>query len=178
MLKVIYCLRDPDTRAVRYIGATKQTLAKRLSVHLALCHRTTTSCARWLRGLLAGGKRPVIERIEGPVDDWQEAERRWIAQYRPIADLLNQTDGGMGCHGCRPADASRAKRSASLKQRYADPVAMAERQELARRAGRSTAGRAAASARMRSIWSDPELSSAMRERMRGAKQRKRDASCS
>jgi len=60
----------------------------------------------------------------------------------------------------------------ALKRYASDPAQMAARRELMLNAARSPQARAAASARMTRIWSDPKLAAEMRERMKGAKARK------
>lgn len=171
-VKTIYLLRDPRDGRVRYVGATSNRLAKRLQLHVILSAKTTTRCAAWIRELTAARMAPSIEEIL-VADDWQTAERAAIAGLRAAgADLLNMADGGMGVSGCRPSDATREKRSATLKARYAnDPAQMAARQELMRNAGRSQASRKAASARMTAIWSNPERAADMRARMKKAREK-------
>jgi hypothetical protein len=176
--KTIYVLRDPETQAIRYVGATTYPyLNSRLKVHVAMCREGTSPCALWVRGLVDRGLSPVIEAVRKTTEDWEAEEREAIVEFRAAGhDLLNVALGGMGCHGVIPNEATRAKRSRTLKDYYANnPEAMAERQELMRRAARSDAARTAASNRMRGIWSDPEKAAGMRERMKGAKARK--ASC-
>lgn len=173
--KTIYVLRDPESKAIRYVGATTYPyLNSRLKVHTAMCGKNSSPCALWIRGLQDRGLKPIIEAVRQTGDDWQADERAAIAEFRAAGhDLLNVALGGMGCHGVIPDEATRAKRSKTLKDYYAnDPVAMEERRELMRRAARSDAARVAASNRMRGIWSDPEKAEAMRARMKGAKARK------
>lgn len=152
-MKRIYRLRDPRDGAVRYVGATSYTLRKRLQMHVTLSVRNTCLSAAWVRELVALRLQPQVELI-AETDDWQAAEQDAIASARAAgAQLLNQTDGGMGVRGCKPSEATRAKRSATLKARYAnDPAQLAARQELARQAARSDAGRRAASERMTAKW--------------------------
>jgi hypothetical protein len=172
--KTIYVLLHPKSHAIRYVGATVSALAKRLALHVAMADKNTSKCAAWVRALRARGLRPVIKAVSLPVVDWEVQERAHVKAYRFAGcRLLNMTEGGMGCHGCRPADKTRVKRSATLKARYADdPAQMKARQELMRKAARSPQARAAASARMTRIWSDPKLAAEMRGRMKSAKARK------
>lgn len=171
--KAIYVLRDPITDEIRYVGATASSLSKRLALHLVLSRKSTTKCAAWVRGLVSDGAKPKIEGVMPSDTDWQILETQAIALLRFAGfSILNSTDGGMGCWGCFPDANTRAKRSKTLKSRYAnDPRQMAIRQELMRNAARSPAARKAASERMRSIWSDPVRSAEMRARMKGAKKR-------
>jgi len=153
-LKELYVLIDPRDGSVRYAGATSyRYLSSRLSVHVKMCHKNTSRCAMWVRELLAAEQRPIIQS-RGRMLDWQQAERDLIASLRAAgADLLNMADGGLGVPGCKPSQETRAKRSATLKARYAkDPQQMAARQALARQAGKSEASRRAASERMTARW--------------------------
>jgi hypothetical protein len=152
--KTIYALFDPRDGRVRYIGATSSKLFRRCATHRAMCRKTKSPVAVWVASLLDAGVRPSIRRVFGPTEEWEQAERDAITAHREAGcELLNVTAGGMGCHGLIPSKETRAKRSATLKARYAnDPQQMAERQELARKAGRSEAARKAASDRMTAKW--------------------------
>lgn len=171
--KTTYCLRHPKSGAIRYVGATTD-LIRRLANHVAQSSYQTHPCAVWVRSLVAQGLRPTIHLLVGPSLDWARYEREYIKLFRAEGKrLLNMTDGGLGMAGCKPGAMTRAKRSRTLKTRYAnDPIQMAARQELARKAARSANGRAAASARMTAIWANPERAAAMRKCMQGAKARK------
>jgi hypothetical protein len=203
-VRVIYALADPCTLAVRYIGVTskppKERLARHISEAMAAPVDSTSHRIRWLRALIKAGNKPtlsVLRTVSGD-DAWQSAERAEIARAKAGgARLVNGTDGGDGTTGrkWRPgaelkkrlADAMRgkkmspescARKSQTLRAKYAnDPAAMTMRRAMAAQAARSKNGRAAASARMTAIWSDPELSYQMRARMRGARARKRALQC-
>ncbi len=94
----IYALYEPNGALPRYIGKADNPVV-RLGNHLkptSVAQHTQKSC--WLRGLLRGGKRPIV-RIVACVcaDEWQAAERRWIAHFRNVgAKLVNGTPGGDG----------------------------------------------------------------------------------
>jgi hypothetical protein len=168
MLKTIYVLRDHDSGAVRYVGATRQPLAKRLSVHVSVCRTVQHACARWIRALIDDGKRPMIEAIAKPTDEWERAERDTIARLRADGcDLLNMTDGGMGMRGHKPSQASNDKRSRSLRAAFSDP---AVRSKMGHRLSREE--REALSQRMREVWRDPMRAAKQREAMRGSKARR------
>jgi hypothetical protein len=106
----IYTLGDPRTSQVRYVGVTFRKKA-RYREHLSRAvtgSKTHRDC--WIRSLIASGVRPLYEVIEsGAGDGWQEAERRWIAHYRPLADLTNSTEGGDGAPGYAPTPELRQK---------------------------------------------------------------------
>jgi len=92
----IYTLADPRSGEVRYVGKTKFSLNARLMGHLNdkhKCHKT-----HWINSLKANGIKPSIEIIEeSNLENWQEAERFWIASLRQIGcRLTNQKEGGEG----------------------------------------------------------------------------------
>lgn len=79
-LSAIYALQDADG-VVRYVGKAIDP-DKRLAEH-ARADTIRTGC------------RPTLVILEW-TDDWETAERRWIAHYRGIgAPLVNVADGGM-----------------------------------------------------------------------------------
>lgn len=60
----IYKMLDPDTKQIRYIGKTTKTIAQRLNGHLHGRESGQSQEMRdWLDGLIAAGKRPVMEQI-------------------------------------------------------------------------------------------------------------------
>ncbi|UEP42750.1 GIY-YIG nuclease family protein [Burkholderia sp. B21-005] len=108
----IYVLRDPRTNAVRYVGKTVQSLARRLNAHIlrSAAKRTHRDC--WISGLTAAGLRPIIECIATAGADWIEREQFWIAHYRATGcDLTNQTDGGEGTPGIEFSESFRRQLS-------------------------------------------------------------------
>lgn len=99
----IYCLRDPLTLDVRYVGRCNIP-RKRLLSHIADANRVETRGEKvmWIRSLLEQGQRPIMEVIELVADGvrWQERECFWIADYRIRgANLTNATYGGEGSTG-------------------------------------------------------------------------------
>jgi len=124
----IYCLRDPRTDAVRYVGKANDPL-HRSRMHPVKaregggCHRAT-----WLRELDRLGLRPILCILEEcERTGWQDRERWWIAHYRALGcDLVNTTDGGDGSEGHRPSQATRAKLSASQTGRQVSPAVRAK----------------------------------------------------
>jgi hypothetical protein len=93
----IYSLCDPRSGAVRYIGKADQP-CKRLRAHVN--ERADRRKNRWINQLKSMGLEPELRILEVvPSDDWETAERHWIAHYRDSgADLTNHTDGGEGLH--------------------------------------------------------------------------------
>lgn len=100
VLKRIYCLVDPRTALLRYVGITTKTLHKRLVEHCKYSRNAAKQAHRdrWIRQLLDANLRPVILLIEETFDN--ERECFWISHYRTAGlNLVNRTDGGEGVHG-------------------------------------------------------------------------------
>ena len=166
-MKTIYALVDPSTKSVRYIGATSQSLAYRLSGHVSDRFRLTNRCSEWIRRLVESGTKPEIKPLLR-AEDWQRAEKMAISLFRKAGkELLNQTEGGFGHAGLKRSEETKRRQSLALQATYANDAKKSERRkELARAAGRSIESRSTASARMRAIWADPERADAMRAAMR------------
>lgn len=95
----IYGLIDPFTFKVRYIGKTIN-LKQRLSTQLN--EQSNTYRCHWIQSLLKKGKNPiqVVFQELGDGENWQVAEKRWIAIAKKYGlDLVNCTDGGDGVLG-------------------------------------------------------------------------------
>lgn len=123
----IYVLIDPRDGAVRYVGQTKRTLARRFSSHLASSATCRTHRDCWIAGLLAAGLRPEIRQIDTCGPDWAECERKWIAHYRAAgAKLTNRTDGGEGTPGAPISEENRRASSERQSRRMSDHRARAE----------------------------------------------------
>lgn len=111
----IYCLIDPRTNEIRYVGKTCSSLKERLRQHLG------QSCGNghkqaWLQQLKNLKLKPIIETLEiviGSDDkDWQELERFWILYLKFIGGrLVNLDSGGIG--GKQPSLETRQKMRAS-----------------------------------------------------------------
>jgi hypothetical protein len=89
----IYCLKDPDTMEIRYIGVTtSKYISRRLSQHNYCANNNyQTHVAKWIRKI---GKSPIIELIEiCNKDNWEEKEIYWINYYD---NLTNIHEGGKG----------------------------------------------------------------------------------
>lgn len=91
----IYCLIDPRTKEIRYVGKTINP-ERRLRKHLIDTERNHR--VNWIRSVLNDGIRPVLEVLERCSEDaWREAERFWISYLRFLgARLTNSIDGGNG----------------------------------------------------------------------------------
>lgn len=94
----IYGLKDPRTDRLRYVGKATD-VKKRVQNHCCPSRLNgATHRQRWLRNLIEAGLKPEVLILETvSEEDWQEAERRWIAHYREVGDdLVNFLDGGEG----------------------------------------------------------------------------------
>lgn len=95
----IYGLHAPGG-PIKYIGKTKRSLRHRLTEHIsdAKSRDQNNQRGHWIRKLLNAGQEPemvILERVSE--DDWQYAERKWIAFYRDAGfDLVNGDNGGWG----------------------------------------------------------------------------------
>lgn len=137
----IYGLRCPIINQIRYIGKTTRP-DNRLYLHLFAARHNYYKhhTSRWLRLLQRRGLQPSFEILCRVPDgeDWQDYERRFIAEARAAgAFLTNQTNGGEGVAFSSEEDFDRAK--------------------AARKAGYTPEVRARAAERMRIKWADPEF---------------------
>ncbi len=119
----IYCLIDPITLKVRYIGRTSKSLNTRLSQHLCklktkegkLNHKEA-----WLKSLLKINAKPFIRQL-CIVEGWEEShtfERQLIAKYKER--LVNIEDRGPGERGKFISKEQRLQMSIALKKYYAE----------------------------------------------------------
>lgn len=105
---IIYALCDPDTKEIRYIGQTTN-LKARLLAHMteAYAERRNSPKVKWIRELLAQGKKPTIIALhEISIPEANEAEHKAIKNARANgAKLLNSTSTTVGI-GSRKATAN------------------------------------------------------------------------
>lgn len=95
----VYTLSDPMNGIVRYVGVTKQVPRVRLIAHVADARaaKKLNRRIRWVRWLLAHGRRPQMEVIARfkTIEEASAYEIAMIATYRALgAPLTNGTDGG------------------------------------------------------------------------------------
>jgi hypothetical protein len=98
---VVYCLIDPQTEHVRYVGVTNK-LSRRLG-HMREDYRKegrmNPRLREWFVGLVSSGKFPRMEPLEYVIDRIA-GEQYWIGEmWLRGCDLLNVTIGGLGHSG-------------------------------------------------------------------------------
>lgn len=94
----IYCLSDPLSGAVRYIGKTTNP-KNRLRKHLSRDENNHKMA--WIKNLASRGLKPAIEVIDSVVftdeSEWEEVEMFWISYLRFLGcNLTNLQTGGNG----------------------------------------------------------------------------------
>lgn len=105
---IIYVLKCPDTKNIRYVGVTCGTLRNRLHGHMYDAKKGGTPKRNWINSLAV---RPIIEQIEiCTYKNWENRERYWISYYE---NLTNVDLGGSGCILDRSKDS--IKRSSEAK---------------------------------------------------------------
>lgn len=106
----IYCLKDPDSLIIKYIGKTIN-IRKRYNNHVCNYTGEKTLKNNWVKGLKSNGKKPILEVIEKcNEDNWIEREMYWIAYYKQLGyDLKNMTIGGEGLSGLKKSDDFKSK---------------------------------------------------------------------
>lgn len=117
----IYCLKDPRTKEVRYIGRTKRTLSERLAGHKCKAKVKITHKDCWIYSLLNIGLEPIIELLT-IVEGWNESyryEQNLIREYlKDGYDLTNTDDRGEGGINKIITQNQKDKISNTLKLRY------------------------------------------------------------
>jgi hypothetical protein len=131
---LVYGLRDPLTRELRYVGMSRKGLS-RARDHFKPCMvqkdyaKHNRHKAAWIKRLLDGGLKPepfVIEAL-GSVEELREAEQFWIAYFRAIGSrLTNKTKGGEGVFGYRFSDLQRKMISERTKAAMKSPEVRAK----------------------------------------------------
>ena len=123
----IYCLIDPRTDEVRYVGLTR-FLWKRFRNHI---HKGPTKhFCNWISSLKRDSQVPSLRVLEiVPEERCGEAERSWIAHYRSAgSSLLNYTDGGESQF--RVSAETREKNSARQRGVKRGPLPLEVRKKL------------------------------------------------
>lgn len=96
---IIYGLRDPFTREIRWVGQSKNGMRRPQSMLTeGVIQKNKLGCGPWLRELVAIGARPEIVVLEEctSVEHLNEAERRHIAavRYQIGRSRLTNISGG------------------------------------------------------------------------------------
>jgi len=122
---IIYCIIDPFTLKVRYIGRTKLALKVRLHYHLGKAKSykkkgiRTTHVHNWLNQCVERGKKPIIRKL-CEVLGWSEShvvEKQLINKYKDR--LVNLDDRGEGEVNKIVSTEQKVKISETLKRKYA-----------------------------------------------------------
>lgn len=99
----IYCLKDPITFEIKYIGRTKNDLKSRLRGHIASSKRAKfkTRKQNWILNLISKNIKPIIEKLI-EIEGWEESylyEQSLIKEYVDKGfDLYNLKDRGIGSY--------------------------------------------------------------------------------
>lgn len=98
MCKVsIYCLIDPVSQQIRYIGKSNN-IAKRYLGTWNIKIKEGKRKVNWIKSLLNKGLKPEVEIIDEVNEvEWQFWERHYISLYKSWGfNLTNSTEGGEG----------------------------------------------------------------------------------
>lgn len=80
---IIYSLRAENENIVMYVGATRETLNRRLKRHISNARRENYPIAIWLRKLESDGRKVIIEELETCHEcEWRQLESVWIYHFR------------------------------------------------------------------------------------------------
>jgi hypothetical protein len=91
----IYCLRDPRSGDVRYVGKTNNPKKRRVTHYAQSMLEHGRAKTKWVLELRSLGLRPELHVLETCDETtWRERERFWIAHYSGIRKLLNARLGG------------------------------------------------------------------------------------
>lgn len=91
----IYCLRDPSTGEIGYVGYTCDPRT-RYHDHMRRAHNLKDEKDLWIMLLREGGIDVVFEIIEVTSESmWEARERHWIESLRSCGEpLTNESPGG------------------------------------------------------------------------------------
>ena len=113
----IYCLIDPITNQVRYVGKAAD-IQKRFHRHLS--EKRGTHKNNWIQSLASRGLKPIISVVQSLYDctdeDWQNAEIFWINYYKSKGCNLCNLDSG-GKSGFLKSKETKEKMSAAQRKR-------------------------------------------------------------
>jgi len=125
----IYCLSDPESRSIRYVGITKKELNVRLREHCTPYDaKKRTHKTNWIKNLRSKGMKPEIRLIQSHCteESAMDFERSWIKNLRSFGcDLTNSSDGGRGL--LNPSKETRKKISEKSKNQWINnPIIFSE----------------------------------------------------
>lgn len=97
----IYCLYEPHTCKIRYIGRTISSLNTRLTQHICKAKNNYSNCYKenWIRKLLKNGIRPKIKLLKVLNCTWEQShliEKEIIQRHLLKHKLVNGDDRGPG----------------------------------------------------------------------------------
>ena len=114
----IYCLKDPDTYEIKYIGKTI-SLDRRFKEHLQIHRNRRSKKNSWIISLINKGLQPIMEVVEiCSKDNWEVRECYWIQYYIDLGFNLKNTQKGGGRLEYVFSKESRDKMSKSSKLRW------------------------------------------------------------
>ncbi len=124
----IYCLYDPVTCKIRYIGRTRKSLNVRLLEHISKSryynryfpNRNPPHKVNWINSLLQKGIEPKIKKLT-EIDGWNESyifETNLIGKYKHKFDLLNAQDRGTGPESRITSNFTKSLISNTLKEKH------------------------------------------------------------
>lgn len=91
----IYALIDPRDQTVRYVGATRRSLAERLTAHVYRPNGHNWQLAAWIGSLKRDGLKPVVRLLARKHESkWEKLEKHWSRWFRSRGALYNIADGG------------------------------------------------------------------------------------
>ena len=166
----VYAWIRPDTGDVFYVG-------KGRGIRDTKIHGRNEHFTRIVNKLKSLGLKPIVTRVAEGLRE-QEAfdlEIKLIASYGRVKDggtLCNMTIGGDGAAGVVHTDASKARRSESIKITLSDPAVKAKMREVQIRRYENPAEREKTSAAVRVRYQDPKEREKMAQPLRGVKKAK------
>ena len=119
----IYCLYEPHTCKIRYIGRTKSLLKRRLSQHISKAKNNYSNSHKenWIRKLLKNGIRPKIKLLKIIKCSWEEShvfEKKIIQKHFLKHSLVNGDDRGPGNFAKNVDSKVEEERRMKLKEHY------------------------------------------------------------
>lgn len=124
----IYCLYDPVTCKIRYIGRTRKPLEIRLIEHISKSkyhnkyfpNKNPPHRVNWINSLLKKNIEPKIKKLT-EVDGWKNSylfEANLIGKYKDKFNLVNAQDRGIGVESKIITQTTKDLISKTLKERH------------------------------------------------------------